>query len=124
VVQAIQKAMTEALARADVRARLENLDLHYEGLAGAGASKRLDGTFRSLRQGDPGDRDEGGMMARRPNVIFIVADDLGFATWAATAAALRSSAPCRRSSMRSPPRACASRRAMRIRPSARPRASR
>jgi tripartite-type tricarboxylate transporter receptor subunit TctC len=41
VVQAIQKAMTEALARTDVRARLENLDLHYEGLAGSAASKRL-----------------------------------------------------------------------------------
>jgi tripartite-type tricarboxylate transporter receptor subunit TctC len=41
VVQAIQKAMTEALARADVRARLDNLDLHYEGLAGAAAGKRL-----------------------------------------------------------------------------------
>ena len=41
VVQAIQKAMGDALARADVRARLENLDLHYEGLAGAAASKRL-----------------------------------------------------------------------------------
>jgi tripartite-type tricarboxylate transporter receptor subunit TctC len=41
IVQAIQKAMTEALARTDVRARLENLDLHYEGLAGVGASKRL-----------------------------------------------------------------------------------
>jgi tripartite-type tricarboxylate transporter receptor subunit TctC len=41
VVQAIQKAMTDALARADVRARLDNLDLHYEGLAGAAAGKRL-----------------------------------------------------------------------------------
>lgn len=41
VVQAIQKAMGDALARADVRARLENLDLHYEGLTGAAASKRL-----------------------------------------------------------------------------------
>ena len=41
VVQALQKAFTEALARPDVRARLENLDLHYEGLAGAAASKRL-----------------------------------------------------------------------------------
>jgi tripartite-type tricarboxylate transporter receptor subunit TctC len=41
VVQAIQKAMAEALARADVRARLEGLDLHYEGLAGAAAGKRL-----------------------------------------------------------------------------------
>ena len=41
VVQAIQKAMSEALARADVRARLDNLDLHYEGLTGAAATKRL-----------------------------------------------------------------------------------
>ena len=41
VVQAIQKAMGDALARADVRSRLENLDLHYEGLAGAAAGKRL-----------------------------------------------------------------------------------
>ena len=41
VVQAIQKAMTDVLARADVRARLDNLDLHYEGLAGAAAGKRL-----------------------------------------------------------------------------------
>lgn len=41
VVQAIQKAMSAALARPDVRARLEGLDLHYEGLAGAAAGKRL-----------------------------------------------------------------------------------
>jgi tripartite-type tricarboxylate transporter receptor subunit TctC len=41
VVQAIQKAMADALARPEVRARLENLDLHYEGLAGAAAGKRL-----------------------------------------------------------------------------------
>jgi len=41
IVQALQKAMVDALARADVRARLENLDLHYEGLTGAAASKRL-----------------------------------------------------------------------------------
>lgn len=41
VVQAIQKAMADALARADVRTRLEGLDLHYEGLTGAAASKRL-----------------------------------------------------------------------------------
>ena len=40
-MQALQKAMADALARPDVRARLENLDLHYEGLAGAAASKRL-----------------------------------------------------------------------------------
>ena len=41
IVQALQKGMVDALARADVRARLENLDLHYEGLAGAAAGKRL-----------------------------------------------------------------------------------
>jgi tripartite-type tricarboxylate transporter receptor subunit TctC len=41
VVQAIQKAMGDALARADVRARLEGLDLHYEGLTGAAAARRL-----------------------------------------------------------------------------------
>lgn len=41
LVQAIQKAVGDALARADVRARLEGLDLHYEGLAGAAAAKRL-----------------------------------------------------------------------------------
>jgi tripartite-type tricarboxylate transporter receptor subunit TctC len=41
VVQAIQKAMADALARPDVRARLEGLDLHYEGLAGAAAARRL-----------------------------------------------------------------------------------
>jgi tripartite-type tricarboxylate transporter receptor subunit TctC len=41
VVQALQKAVADALARQDVRARLENLDLHYEGLAGASAAKRL-----------------------------------------------------------------------------------
>jgi len=41
VVQAITKAVGDALARADVRQRLEVLDLHYEGLAGAAAAKRL-----------------------------------------------------------------------------------
>jgi len=41
VVAALQKAIGDALARADVRARLDNLDLHYEGLTGAAASKRL-----------------------------------------------------------------------------------
>jgi tripartite-type tricarboxylate transporter receptor subunit TctC len=41
IVQALQKAMVDALARADVRARLENLDLHYEGVTGTAASKRL-----------------------------------------------------------------------------------
>ena len=41
VVQAIQKAMGDALARADVRARLDGLDLHYQGLVGAAAGRRL-----------------------------------------------------------------------------------
>lgn len=41
VVQAIQKAMADALARPEVRARLEGLDLHYEGIAGAAAGRRL-----------------------------------------------------------------------------------
>jgi tripartite-type tricarboxylate transporter receptor subunit TctC len=41
IVQALQKAMADALARPDVRARLDNLDLHYEGVTGAAAGKRL-----------------------------------------------------------------------------------
>ena len=41
VVQAIQKALGDALARPEVRARLEGLDLHNEGLTGAAAGKRL-----------------------------------------------------------------------------------
>jgi tripartite-type tricarboxylate transporter receptor subunit TctC len=41
VVQAITKAVAEALARQDVRTRLDGLDLHYEGLTGAAADKRL-----------------------------------------------------------------------------------
>ena len=41
VVQVIQKAMSEALARAEVRARLESLDLFPENVAGAAAAKRL-----------------------------------------------------------------------------------
>jgi len=41
VVQAITKAVAEALARQDVRARIDGLDLHYEGLTGAAAGKRL-----------------------------------------------------------------------------------
>ena len=41
VVQAITKAVADALARQDVRARLDGLDLHYEGLTGAAAGKRL-----------------------------------------------------------------------------------
>ena len=41
IVQAIQRSMADALARADVRARLDGLDLHYEGLTGTAAEKRL-----------------------------------------------------------------------------------
>jgi tripartite-type tricarboxylate transporter receptor subunit TctC len=41
IVQAVQKAVGDAMERPDVRARLEALDLHYEGLAGAAAAKRL-----------------------------------------------------------------------------------
>lgn len=41
VVQALQRSFTDALARPDVQARLSTLDLHYEGLTGAVAAKRL-----------------------------------------------------------------------------------
>ena len=41
VVQALQRGMTEALAKVDVQSRLSNLDLHFEGLTGAAAVKRL-----------------------------------------------------------------------------------
>jgi tripartite-type tricarboxylate transporter receptor subunit TctC len=41
VAQAVQKAVGDASARADVRQKLDAFDLHYEGLAGAAAAKRL-----------------------------------------------------------------------------------
>jgi tripartite-type tricarboxylate transporter receptor subunit TctC len=41
VAQAVQKAVGDAMARADVRQKLDVLDLHYEGLTGAAAAKRL-----------------------------------------------------------------------------------
>lgn len=41
VVQTLQRGFAEALNRPDVQARLANLDLHYEGLTGAAAAKRL-----------------------------------------------------------------------------------
>ncbi len=41
VVQTLQKAFTDALARPEVRKRLEGLDLFYEGLTGPAASQRL-----------------------------------------------------------------------------------
>jgi tripartite-type tricarboxylate transporter receptor subunit TctC len=41
VTQTLQHAVGEAMTRADVRARLDNLDLHYEGTTGAAATRRL-----------------------------------------------------------------------------------
>jgi tripartite-type tricarboxylate transporter receptor subunit TctC len=41
VLQALQAAMAEALARSDVQSRLSTLDLHLETLTGEAASKRL-----------------------------------------------------------------------------------
>jgi tripartite-type tricarboxylate transporter receptor subunit TctC len=41
VVQTLQRAITEALSRPDLQARMTSLDLHYEGLTGAAANKRL-----------------------------------------------------------------------------------
>ena len=41
VVQTLQGGFADALGRADVQARLASLDLFYEGLTGAAASKRL-----------------------------------------------------------------------------------
>lgn len=41
VVQTLQQAFTDALAQPEVRQRLANLDLFYEGLTGDAAAKRL-----------------------------------------------------------------------------------
>ena len=41
LVQQIAKAIADALQRPDVKSRLSGLDLFYEGLSGAAASKRL-----------------------------------------------------------------------------------
>ena len=41
VVQALQRGFSDALARPDMRSRMDNLDLHYEGTTGAAMSKRL-----------------------------------------------------------------------------------
>jgi tripartite-type tricarboxylate transporter receptor subunit TctC len=41
VVQVLQKAVADALARPELQARMLNLDLKYEGTTGAAASKRL-----------------------------------------------------------------------------------
>lgn len=41
VVQKLAQGMEQALALPAVRQRLDNLDLHYEGLTGAAANKRL-----------------------------------------------------------------------------------
>ena len=41
VAQILQKAVADALARPDMRAKLQSLDMHHEGQQGAGAAKRL-----------------------------------------------------------------------------------
>ena len=41
VVQTLAKAIGDALQRPDNQARLAQLDLHWEGLTGAAAGKRL-----------------------------------------------------------------------------------
>lgn len=41
VVQTLQRAFAEALARPELQARMAGLDLHHEGLTGSAASKRL-----------------------------------------------------------------------------------
>jgi len=41
VVQALQKAVADALARPEMKEKFTTLDLQYEGLAGAAANKRL-----------------------------------------------------------------------------------
>lgn len=41
VVQALQRGVADALGKPEVQTRLSNLDLHYEGLTGAAAVKRL-----------------------------------------------------------------------------------
>ena len=49
VVKKLEKALAEALAKPEVRKRLEGLDLHYEGQTGAAAAKLL--TDLSARYG-------------------------------------------------------------------------
>jgi tripartite-type tricarboxylate transporter receptor subunit TctC len=41
IVQKLAGGTQAALAKPEVRQRLDNLDLHYEGTTGAAASKRL-----------------------------------------------------------------------------------
>ena len=41
VVQTLQRGFADALGRADLQARMAGLDLNYEGLTGAAASRRL-----------------------------------------------------------------------------------
>ena len=43
VVQVLQNGFAEALARPELKARMEGLDLHFEGLTGAAAGKRMAG---------------------------------------------------------------------------------
>jgi len=41
LAQAIQKALAEAIAKPEMRGKLESLDMHYEGSAGPAAARRL-----------------------------------------------------------------------------------
>jgi len=41
VVQTLQRAFTEAFARPDMKERMKNLDMNYEGLTGEAAANRL-----------------------------------------------------------------------------------
>jgi tripartite-type tricarboxylate transporter receptor subunit TctC len=41
ILQVLQRGIADALARPDLQARMTSLDLHFEGLTGAAASKRM-----------------------------------------------------------------------------------
>jgi tripartite-type tricarboxylate transporter receptor subunit TctC len=41
VVQVLQRGIGDALSRSDLQARMNSLDLHFEGLTGAAAAKRM-----------------------------------------------------------------------------------
>jgi tripartite-type tricarboxylate transporter receptor subunit TctC len=41
LAQAIQKALAEVIAKPEMRAKLESLDMHYEGSAGPAAARRI-----------------------------------------------------------------------------------